>query len=63
MCLSAHENVCVAAFVRARFFICASVDALACLGKRSDVCLVHHWDSGGAEDAGICPAPGAALVR
>lgn len=49
--------VCVSSFLY--LCICGRTSGL---GKRSDVCLVHHWDGGGAEDAGICPAPGAALV-
>lgn len=54
--------VCVCTCVSACAYICAYVDTLVCLGKRSDVCLVHLWDSGGAEDAGICPARGDPLV-
>lgn len=42
--------------------VCANADTLVCLGKGSDVCPVHLWDGGGAEDAGICPARGGPLV-
>ncbi len=42
--------------------ISAYTCTMVCLGKRSDACLVHLWNGGGAEDAGICPARGDPLV-
>lgn len=65
-----HEYICVCVTVCECVFACASVcayicayvDTLVCLGKRSDVCMVHLWGGGGAEDAGICPARGDPLA-
>lgn len=59
-CLCLHKCICACVSVCA--CVCAYVDTLVCLGKRSDVSLVHLWDVGGAEDAGICPARGDPLV-
>lgn len=53
-CILARGTVCA--------YICAFVDRLVCLGKRSDVCSVHLWGGGAAEDAEICPARGDPLV-
>lgn len=65
MCVCACVSLSVSVFfawASVCTYICAYVDTLLCLGKRSDVCLVHLWGGGGAEDAGICPAWGDPLA-